>query len=105
MAVAATAGILSGSDLNATINGEAIALLRKDFFQSKVQRGVALVSGPIGCGKKSTVAVAAEKERIPLLCHFGTRDRRPLSALATLKRVAGPVKGFELFAPGGFWAG
>lgn len=79
-----TAGLLSLGWTNATLHKDEREQLLTKLLQTKIQRGVALVSGPIGAGKKTSVLITLEKSQFAHIAHFCTPTQRPLAVLSTV---------------------
>jgi class 3 adenylate cyclase len=59
--------------------------LGTQFLREEYQKGVALVSGPIGCGKRSVICAAVEAVGgFSFFVHFSARDVRELTFLRTV---------------------
>ncbi|CUF29174.1 guanylate cyclase, putative [Bodo saltans] len=79
-----TSGVLSMSWTNATLHKDERQILLTKLLQTKIQRGVAMVSGPIGAGKKTSALIALEQAQFAHVTHFSTPTQRPLAMLSTV---------------------
>jgi class 3 adenylate cyclase len=83
-AISVTSGIQSLSWTGATLHRAKREQLDVELLKTQFQRGVAVVKGPIGVGKRVLLTMALEQNQIGFLVHPCTRERRPLSILASL---------------------
>ena len=83
-AVSASSAIVATSWGSLRINIKERSILVDEFLSTNLQRGVALVTGPVGVGKRTMIALALGQAQLNFCVHNATRDLRPLACLSTL---------------------
>ena len=78
-----TSAIRNTSWINPMVHGEERNKFANKFLISGYDRGVAVVSGPIGCGKQTLIDSTAQTLGYTTMVHPLSRDPQPLSALTT----------------------
>jgi class 3 adenylate cyclase len=82
--ITATAGIMANAWASPLLFRDRREQLTSFIKTSGVQRGIVLVTGPVGSGKKTLLTMALEAAGVSFMAHFASRDRRPLTILRTL---------------------
>jgi class 3 adenylate cyclase len=83
-AIAVTSGIQSMSWASMRLHSAAREQLFTEMFDTKIQRGMCIVKGPIGAGKRTMLTLALERAKIRFFVVQCTRDQKPLSVVAAL---------------------
>ena len=82
--VSATTGIMNGRFASENLHRRQREVLINDFILSKYQRGVALVTGPVGSGRKTMITLALESCGINFTSHVSSRDKTALSLVFSI---------------------